>query len=673
MHSFLLVLLFLLVFPQSAFAYLGPGAGFALVGSGAALALALVSVAVTLLFFPFRILYRILKKKGVPKNAKAKRVIVVGLDGLDCKIFEKLRSEGKLPNLDSLSKEGIFQKLQTTIPALSPVAWSSFQTGVNPGAHNIFDFVARDKATYLPKLSTAETSKIKGKDVISLSRKSKPFWMYLGDKGISSSVLRVPVSYPPERFQGRILSAMNTPDIRGTQGTFSLFATETFKDSSLTSGELSRFKGVGGGVLLGELIGPVVEGEKLTAKFSLKSTSNGANISFGDQSFDLSLDILSPWIEVEFKSKKNLIAGICKVCLKQNFPEPLLYISPVNIHPEKPILPISHPAFFAKWISKIQGLFGTLGFLEDTWARNERALSDASFLQQAYENHAERERMFFESLKRTKEGLLVCVFDAPDRIQHMFWRFLEANHPAPKENPEVYGNTIYEMYSKMDSLVGKIKKELKSDDALFVISDHGFGSFRRCVDLNRWLLNEGYLVLKNNKKSTTADYLAEVDWSKSKAFALGLTGIYLNRAGREAQGIILDSEVPSLLKEISQKLAALVDPQTKDKFCHEVFLASEVYRGLYANEAPDLIVGYKDGYRVDWGCVTGGIGEEVFTDNLKAWSGDHHIHPKEVPGVFFSNLKFSGDKFSILDMAPTILSLFGQPIPKHFEGKVLGV
>lgn len=672
MLFYLVLFLLILGFPSSAFAYLGPGAGFALVGSGAALALALVSVFLTLLFFPFRILIRILKKKGVPSNAKAKRVIVVGLDGLDCKIFEKLRAEGKLPNLDSLARSGTYQKLQTTIPALSPVAWSSFQTGVNPGAHNIFDFVARDKATYLPKLSTAETSKLKGKDIVTISRKAKPFWMYLGENGIASSIIRVPVSYPPERFQGRILSAMNTPDIKGTQGTFSLFATENYKDSTLTSGELSRFKS-DGIYLKGELSGPAIDGEILTTPFTLKEKTNGALITLGGESVELQLDTLSPWIEVEFKSKKVSIAGICRVCLKQGFPEPLLYISPVNIHPEKPILPISHPAFFAKWISKIQGLFGTLGFLEDTWARNERALSDASFLQQAYENHAERERMFFESLKRAAEGLLVCVFDAPDRIQHMFWRFLESNHPAPKENPEIYGDTIYEMYAKMDSMVGKIKSELKANDALFVISDHGFGSFRRCVDLNRWLCDEGYLVLKNGKKSSSADYLAEVDWSKSKAFALGLTGIYLNRTGREAQGIVTDSEVPQLLKEISQKLSALCDPQTKEKFCHEIFLASEVYRGLYANEAPDLIIGYKDGYRVDWGCVTGGIGSEVFTDNLKAWSGDHHIHPKEVPGVFFSNLKFRGDKFSILDMAPTILSLFGQGVPKYFEGKDLGV
>ncbi|MCP2606482.1 alkaline phosphatase family protein, partial [Candidatus Aminicenantes bacterium AC-708-I09] len=159
--------------------------------------------------WPFRFILRTIKGKKAYKKGKIDQVVIIGLDGLDPELTEKLMKEGKLPNLLKIKKEGTFTRLKTTTPAISPVAWSSFITGVNPGKHNIFDFLSRDPKTYLPDLSSARIGKAKktisigkysipvGKPEIKLLRKSKSFWNILGEKGIFSTVLRVPITFPP--------------------------------------------------------------------------------------------------------------------------------------------------------------------------------------------------------------------------------------------------------------------------------------------------------------------------------------------------------------------------------------------------------------------------------------------------------------------------------------------
>lgn len=232
----ILFFVFCLVFSttESAYAYIGPGAGFAFIGSSFVFILTFALALLTLLFWPFQWIWRRCRKLGIPKSARTRRVVILGLDGLEPKLVERFMKEGKLPNLKRLSESGSYSKLGTTLPALSPVAWSTFQTGVNPGAHNIFDFLTRDKRYCLPLLSSSKTeasssfwSKLPwgNKATVSLLRKSKPFWHILGQYGIFSNILRVPISYPPEKFGGNILSAMCTPDLRGTQGTFTYFTT----------------------------------------------------------------------------------------------------------------------------------------------------------------------------------------------------------------------------------------------------------------------------------------------------------------------------------------------------------------------------------------------------------------------------------------------------------------
>ena len=676
---------FALCFPALAYAYIGPGAGFAFLGSTLVFVLTLGMALVTILFWPIQWVIRKLRNKGFPKNARTRRVVIVGLDGLEPSLTERYMSEGLLPNLQALKDAGSFARLGTTLPALSPVAWSSFQTGVNPGAHNIFDFLTRDKRYCLPQLASTETRtaekvrsllglKLKKKESsVVITRKSQPFWKILGAHGVFSNIIRVPISYPPEKFNGNILSAMCTPDLKGTQGSFTYFTDGVSQSSSVTGGDVRVFARRGD-TLCGELSGPPTpEGSGfLTIPFALtinRATGN-STLSLDSQSIQLTPNALSPWIELVFTHGRTKVHGIVRFCLRRDGDSFSLYVSPVNVHPERPALPISEPTIFSGWLAKKHGLYGTLGLMEDTWGRNELALDDARFLEQTYLTHNERERMFFEALSKTREGLCACVFDASDRIQHMFWRYIDERHPSPLEDTATFANTIRDMYIKMDELVGRVQRELNTNDHLFVLSDHGFASFRRCVNLNTWLLQQGYLALKDGK-TVGADYFRDVDWSRTKAFAVGLSGIYINRKGREVNGIVEPRDVEALKNEIARKLEQLRDPHDGASAVRRVHDAASSYKGIYKDEAPDLIVGYHPGYRVSWDSITGTVEAEVFSDNTKAWSGDHHVDPELVPGILFTNKKLTKNTPHITDLAPTILALFGVKAPAYMEGEVI--
>lgn len=677
-------------FPSPCQAYVGPGAGFAFLGSAAVFLLTAAMAVFTFAFWPLQWIWRRLTGKRLSPAARSKRIVIVGLDGLEPSLIEKYMQEGKLPNFKALQEEGCFSRLQSTLPPLSPVAWSTFQTGVNPGAHNIFDFLTRDKRFCLPLLSSTKTDTVgrgfrigklrfwRPRAKIQLLRKSQPFWKVLGEHGIFSNIIRVPISYPPESFHGNILSAMCTPDLRGTQGSFCVYTTADLQNRiAATGGEFKPLKRHSGRSLEAYLEGPpdpnALDGSPLRVPFRLTLEGTGALLEIGDEKEQLALNTFSRWVPVRFHfGLGRKIEGICRFCLRRIEPEIFLYVSPINVSPENPALPISYPIYFSRWLAKRNGLFGTLGLMEDTWGRNEQVLDDQRFLEQTYLTHEERRRMFFDALDRTSEGLCVCVFDISDRIQHMFWRYLDPSHPAAREsgNGCRFENVIPDMYQKLDQLIGDVRAKLKADDSLIVLSDHGFVSFRRCINLNTWLYKEGYLVLKEDV-SRAKGYLQDVDWSKTRAFAIGLTGIYLNRAGRERWGIVKEAEAAALEREIAEKLESLRDPQNNQQAIRRVYCATEHYRGLYSTEAPDLIVSSEPGYRVSWESVTGGIEAEVFSDNTKAWSGDHDVCPDAVPGVLFSNRRLKAKNPAIVDIAPSVLDLFAVPIPAYMEGKSL--
>jgi hypothetical protein len=228
----LAVLSLVLLFPLRSEAYAGPGAGFAVISSFWTLFVAFLYSVYAFLTWPFRLLFRSLRRRKAYGKAQIKRAVILGFDGMDPDLADRFMKEGRLPNLAKLRDQGTFSKLRTTFPPISPVAWSTFMTGVNPGKHNIYDFLARDTSNYLPFLSSAEIKGPKrhikigkysipfGKTEIKGMRKGTPFWHWLGNAGIFSSVIRVPVTFPPEKFQGVLLSGMCVPDLKGSKAPF---------------------------------------------------------------------------------------------------------------------------------------------------------------------------------------------------------------------------------------------------------------------------------------------------------------------------------------------------------------------------------------------------------------------------------------------------------------------
>jgi len=691
------VFLLLLVLPASAHAYIGPGAGFVFVSSFFILIVTFFLAFVTLLTWPLRWVVRSLRGRRALARSRVRKVIVLGLDGLDPELAGKWMNEGLLPSFAKLRDEGSFKRLQTTLPAMSPVAWSSFQTGCNPGRHGIYDFLTPNRKNYLPELSSAQIGAISrtisigpiriplSRPSIRLLRKSQPFWKILGEHGIFSNVLRVPITFPPEKFHGVMLSAMCVPDLKGTQGTFTYYTSDGAEQGKFTGGVATVVE-VRDGVVHAHLAGPPASSRRTGAnavekpgelriplEIRIRPDGAGAELRLDHQRVELPLRGYTPWISVVFNGgfgKK--VRGICRFYLKSVEPHFQLYVSPVNIDPAHPALPISHPLPYSIYLAKTQGPFATLGLAEDTWALNEGILDEDAFLEQVWLNHAERERMFFDAVAKTSRGLVACVFDCTDRIQHMFWQYIDKEHPAARHKDAAkYRGEILNLYKRMDDLVGRTMATLRDDMVLMVMSDHGFKSFRRGVNLNTWLYQNGYMALKAGKP-TGADWFQDVDWARTRAYAVGLGGIYLNLRGREERGIVEPGEeAKRVKKDIIRGLRELYDPDLKVKALRDVYAATEVYKGPYVGEAPDLIAGFNLGFRASWGCATGVIEPEVLVDNTKNWSGDHCVNPVDVPGVLFCNEEIERDNPHIMDIGPTVLDLFGVEVPAYCDGKPL--
>jgi predicted AlkP superfamily phosphohydrolase/phosphomutase len=680
------VLLLAVLVPSVCYAYIGPGAGFAFLTSFLVLFATFFLAFIFFLTWPIRFAIRKIRRRGLGIKGDVDRVIVVGFDGLDPDILENLISQDKLPNIAGLIERGSFRRMRSTCPPISPVAWSSFSTGVNPGKHNIFDFLAPERRSYLSKLSSADIRPPTrwlplGKYRLPLNkpsyrplRKSKPFWTVLSENDIFSSVIRVPITFPPDKFGGVLLSSLCVPDLRGTQGSFSYYSTNREALKRYTGGFAYELKPEQG-ALTGELIGPenimVNEAPPLKLPFRLVPGEDGksATLVVGKEKCELEMDKHSPWITLEFSAGLGIkVRGISRFILKSVSPDVELYVTPINIDPEKPAMPISHPFYYSVYLSKLIGPYATLGLAEDTWALNERIIDESQFLEQSYLINEERERMLFNELENVKKGAVVCVFDITDRIQHMLWRYMDQDHPANRDKETTkHKDAIEKLYVKVDETVGKLLAYVDDKTAFIVMSDHGFKAFRRGVNLNSWLMKEGYLHLKNGTES--GEWFDGVDWSKTKAYALGLGGVFANLRGRESQGIVEPEDLPNLVMELKDLLTGLKDDATGKTAIKTAYDATEVYKGPYVVDGPDLIIGYDAGYRASWEGVTGKVTGEVFSDNTKAWSGDHCIDPTCVPAVLISNRKIESDSPSIQDIAPSILGLFGVKPPPYMDGQ----
>ncbi len=651
--------------------YIGPGAGFAFLGSFLSLIVSLFLTALSVLVWPVRAAWSLLRRKQSYRKAKVQRLIFLGLDGLDPRLTERYMAEGKLPNLSRLKQQGSFHRLRTTFPALSPVAWSTFATGVSPAKHNIFDFLNRSLKTYAPELSSSRVRPPARvlrvgrwripleKPAVEMRRKSQSFWKILSDHAIHSTILRVPITFPPEEFDGRVLSAMCTPDLRGTQGSFSQFTTR-IGQASFTSG--SRYPlHRDGNDLTGLLEGPendlVTGGGKLVIPFRLlvQPGRNDVTLKFNGQSVTLRQREYSPWVRLAFQAAPGIaVHGIVRFLITESGSDFSMYVTPIQMDPEAPALPISYPGYYSGYLARLLGSFATVGMAEDTWALNEGVIDEASFLEQAYQICAEREAMFENALAHTQRGVVACVFDTSDRVQHMFYRHLDG-HGDPR-----WSGAIEDLYQRMDRLVGIAMRSLDRDTILFVLSDHGFCAFRRSVNLNAWLHQNGYLALSGER----------IDWSNTRAYTLGLSGLYLNLQGREAHGSVRPGpEAENLKKELASRLSGLRDEENNEIAIREVYITRNLYQGPYLDAAPDLIVGYNQGYRTSWDAAIGKTSESIFEDNPKAWSGDHCVDPLLVPGVLFSSRPIDSPDPGIEDMAPTALHLFGVQTPSWMDGK----
>ena len=686
------VIAFLLILStgREAQCYIGPGAGFAFVGSFFVMFTAIFLAAAVLLMWPVRVLiYFLRRKKGYTKTDVG-RVVVVGLDGLDPGLTRRYMDEGLMPNFKKVMEKGSFGPLGTTCPSISPVAWSSFATGLTPARHGIFDFLDRDLKTYLPRLSSASIGKVEKtlkigrwriplkRPSIKLLRKGTPFWHFLGEKGISCSVLRVPITFPPEKFEGRLLSAMCAPDLKGSQGTFSFYTEDADEGRKHEGGQV--FGLVADGDTYDTQIhgphNPLVGGapeSMLPLTVRLDREGKKATFILPVGSYTLKEGEYSPWIKLGFPLAPGVQAkGICRL-LVTSFAPFQFYVTPINIDPEEPAMPISHPKAYSVYLGKLIGGYATLGLAEDTWALNEKVIADGHFLEQCYAIHAEREAMFMNELENVRKGLVVCVFDITDRVQHMFWRYTDPGHPALEgKAPDEYRGVIRDLYVKMDGMVGRTLDKLGEKDMVVVMSDHGFRSFRRGVNLNTWLYDNGYLALKDGTGPSADEWFHNVDWKRTSAYAVGLGGICINVRGRESQGIVAPGkELEALKAEITDKLSALSDEEKGSRPIRNVYDLKRLYSGPYLDSGPELVVGFEDGYRVSWSCAKGVVGNNIFRDNLKSWSGDHCMDYSVVPGVILCNRKLAVKAPNIIDVGPTVIKAFGIDVPSRMEGKPL--
>jgi predicted AlkP superfamily phosphohydrolase/phosphomutase len=610
-----------------------------------------------------------------------KKVIVIGLDGFEPKIVERLLNKGELPNLAIIKKQGGFSRVRTTFPAQTPVAWSTFATSTNPGGHGIFDFIRRDPKTYLPDISMNRYERRNAylpPKAVNL-RRGTPFWELLSQAGVPSSIVRFPCTYPPDNIRGRMLAGMGVPDLRGGLGTSTFYTSEQHVHAQESENVLT-VQPDGKGVLRTHVVGPrnPKTGTDLTSEITIQMDQVAKKITIVSNGQPKVMEVRegqwSDWLRVRFEvGLLQSVRGMLRFHLVQVSPVFELYASPVNFDPDAPLFPISSPPEYAKQLAREIGTFYTTGMVEDHGGLNNGRFAEEAYLEQCEGALRERERMMIHELDRMDEGFFFCLFDTPDRVQHMFWRFGE-EHPenGSPVRPEMK-RVIEDHYRLSDKVVGQALQYADDQTLIMVVSDHGMNSFKRGVNLNSWLHDNGLLVLKNGHRpgAECGDFFRHVDWNQTRAYALGLSGIYLNLKDREAQGIVSDSEADGLKSSIVASLTGLADPEKGKKAVNSVLTREQVYNGAYAHESPDLVVNFGEGYRVSWSTALGGVLADNFEDNDKKWGGDHIIDPSLVPGVLLMNHRFRSEGASLMDMAPTILNALGVPKGQAMEGESL--
>jgi len=633
--------------------------------------------------------------------AKGKKVIVIGFDGMDPKLCSHMMDAGLLPNLNRLRKKGGYRTLGTSDPPQSPVAWANFINGAGPGSHGIFDFIHRDPEKQVaPFFAVADTVPGQGQIELGdyniqldfwpfnhkpsktvLKRQGVPFWDYLDKAGIQSTFYDLPSNYPPSPSKygnHRCLAGMGTPDLIGTYGTFQHFAENgpvTAKSEGGGTESRSFFTGDTSEPL--KLFGPkntmLKDPKPVEIDFIVHrdKQAQAAVIEIQKHKLVLKKGQWSRWINLEYKFKTPAlipdkhVSGICRFYLQEVYPNFRLYVTPVNANPLEPAIKLTEPTGFSQKIAKKLGLFYTTGFQEDHKALSRKIFTDDEYMEQAEYVLQERVNLLNYALENYEDGLLFFYFSSTDMQAHMLWWDSDAKHPTRSDSEaKRCFHHLKNIYRRMDAIIGRLLKRYGDKAHLVVMSDHGFSNFKRQFNLNTWLRDNGYLG-----PAYARSVLQDVDWSTSRAYGLGLNGLYLNLRGRERFGIVEPGqEKERLLEELIGKLEAIRDFDGR-KVIRKVHRAEKIYQGSANHFAPDLIIGYSRDFRASWKTCLGGITDEALADNESAWSADHCMDSSEVPGVLFSNRPITVGDPSLVDLAPSILKEFGLKIPGNMTGR----
>ncbi|HEY7501653.1 MAG TPA: alkaline phosphatase family protein [Vicinamibacterales bacterium] len=655
------------------------------------------------------------------------KLLILGFDGMDPQLVERWMTAKQLPNIAKLAASGSVRPLATTHSPESPTAWASFATGVNPGKHNIYDFLVRDTTTYLPDLGMVRREPARflfgyvpiAKPKLFSTRGGTSFWVTAGKAGVRSSILTVPVTFPPEDVpNGELLSGLPLPDIRGTMGTFYYFATDLsrYEEGNTEFGGILKRLVMENDVAKTEVIGPpnpIIRQQiqeirrksptlgdadrariaELQAKEDIRvpmtirwnRAAKTATVEIEGQSLLLEPGKMSRWIDLEFRVNFLVrLHGMAQLLLMNAGNELQLYVSPVNWKPDAPPLPMSSPSSFSADLFHRLGYYRTLGWAEATWPLNEGRMDEQTFMEDLYKAFDDRAQVILSRIDAGNWDLLVGVIESTDRVQHMMWRLLDRQHPMyDAALAEKFGDAILRVYRRADQFVGEVLERIDPSTTVLIVSDHGFHSWRKAVNLNTWLVQQGYMTLQTQgaqpgeKKLDDlfggGEFWENVDWSRTRAYAMGLGQIYFNLRGREARGIVSPgAEAKQLADELGAKLLTMTDPDDGARIVRAVYKRDDVYSGGFLENASELQVGMEDGYRVSWQTTLGGSPQGIVYPNMKKWSGDHGGYDfANTAGVLITNKPISAQAPSIMDIAPTVLKFFGVPVPGEIDGKSL--
>ena len=641
-----------------------------------------------------------MSRRKRPSRALGKKVIVVGVDGMDPRLARSMMDEGLLPNLSKLRAGGGFSDLGTSIPPQSPVAWASFINGAGPGSHGIFDFVHRRPEKQGEMFySAADTVAGEGfwetggyqlqldfwpfnhrPPETKLMRKGVPFWDYLDAAGIPSTFYDLPSNYPPSpshHGHHRCISGMGTTDLLGSYGKYQYFSEDGPEETYDTGGGMQSALVFENETARVSLVGPensLLQSPKPVHVDFLVHRDRGANgavIEIQGRKLLLKPGEMSQWVKLNFSLGTPWfvpgkdVPGICRFFLQEVSPNFRLYVSPINIDPSAPAVKMSEPDSFIQDVSKELGLFYTTGFQEDYNARKDRVFDDEEFARQAGLVLEERLALFDYAVDDYEDGLLFFYFSSSDLQSHMFWWDSDDPHPIREaDEAKKYFGHVRKLYQRLDAVVGELMDRYGSRATLILMSDHGFANFGRQFNVNSWLRAVGYLG-----PPECTSLFSDIDWSRTAAYALGINGLYLNLKGRERDGIIEPGEQQqALLRELVTGLEQVRDDDGSTVI-RKVYRADEVYDGRETTFAPDLIIGYARGYRASWATMLGDLTDDVLLDNNSAWSADHCADAREVPGILFTNQSITHPSPALVDIAPSILAQFNLNKPAAMTGK----